>query len=136
MDDITASLSPLLEYCGTVWVFVPRSSLLLLHPDGSIFSIHNHLALGLFGYSKEELLGKVNQHDQPSKALLDGGTHRLDIFLILLCRQQSVSFLMPGFYRWMSDENKKAGSLCESHIELPKSPTSSRISGKCDGNFL
>ncbi|XP_024129601.1 PAS domain-containing serine/threonine-protein kinase isoform X2 [Oryzias melastigma] len=98
VDDITASLSPLLEYCGTVWVFVPRSSLLLLHPDGSIFSIHNHLALGLFGYSKEELLGK------------------------------SVSFLMPGFYRWMSDENKKAGSLCESHIELPKSPTSSRIS--------
>ncbi|RVE61844.1 hypothetical protein OJAV_G00174450 [Oryzias javanicus] len=98
VDDITASHSPLLEYCGTVWVFVPRSSLLLLHPDGSIFSIHNHLALGLFGYSKEELLGK------------------------------SVSFLMPGFYRWMSEVDKKADLLSESHIELPKSPTSSRIS--------
>ncbi|XP_023821184.1 PAS domain-containing serine/threonine-protein kinase [Oryzias latipes] len=98
VDDIRTSLSPLLEYCGTVWMFVPRSSLLLLHPDGSIFSIHNHLALSLFGYSNEELLGK------------------------------SVSFLMPGFYTWMSDLDKKDGPLSESRIELPKSPTSSRIS--------
>uniref|UniRef100_A0A8C8DDU6 PAS domain-containing serine/threonine-protein kinase n=1 Tax=Oryzias sinensis TaxID=183150 RepID=A0A8C8DDU6_9TELE len=98
---VLSSLSPLLEYCGTVWMFVPRSSLLLLHPDGSIFSIHNHLALSLFGYSNEELLGK------------------------------SFSFLMPGFYTWMSDLEKKAGPLSESRIEFPKSPTSSRISGIC-----
>lgn len=58
---IAHSPSPALEYSGTVWAFSPMSSLLLLHPDGSIFSIHNHLAITLFGYSKDELLGKVSQ---------------------------------------------------------------------------
>lgn len=63
------SPSPVLEYSGTVWVFAPLSSLLLLHPDGSIYSIHNHLALSLFGYNKDELLRKVSQHDQLIKAV-------------------------------------------------------------------
>uniref|UniRef100_A0A8C2X1N6 PAS domain-containing serine/threonine-protein kinase n=1 Tax=Cyclopterus lumpus TaxID=8103 RepID=A0A8C2X1N6_CYCLU len=52
--------NPALEYSGTVWVFTPLSGLLLLRSDGSICSIHDHLALSLFGYDKDELLSKVN----------------------------------------------------------------------------
>uniref|UniRef100_A0AAQ5X5L3 non-specific serine/threonine protein kinase n=1 Tax=Amphiprion ocellaris TaxID=80972 RepID=A0AAQ5X5L3_AMPOC len=85
-------------YCGTVWVFAPVNGLLLLHPDGSIFSIHDHVALSLFGYNKDELLEK------------------------------SVTFLMPGFYGWMTD--RKASPFSDSHVEACKSPVSSKISGK------
>lgn len=59
--NVDSTVSPALEYSGTVWVFAPVSGLLLLHTDGSIISIHSHLALSLFGYSKDELLGKVSQ---------------------------------------------------------------------------
>lgn len=69
VDSSATSPSSVLEYFGTVWVFAPLSGLLLLHPDGSISSIHNHLALSLFGYSKDELLGKVSQHDQLNRAV-------------------------------------------------------------------
>uniref|UniRef100_A0A8C4DA91 PAS domain-containing serine/threonine-protein kinase n=1 Tax=Dicentrarchus labrax TaxID=13489 RepID=A0A8C4DA91_DICLA len=100
MDSIVLSPSPALEYSGTVWVFAPLSGLLLLHPDGSIYSIHNHLALSLFGYNKDELLRK------------------------------SVTFLMPGFYGWMSDSDRKANSFSNSQAEASKSPASSKISGK------
>lgn len=65
----TLSPGPALEYTGTVWAFAPLSGLLQLHPDGSIISIHNHLALSLFGYSKDELQGKVSQHDQLNEAV-------------------------------------------------------------------
>ncbi|MED6271117.1 hypothetical protein CHARACLAT_017089, partial [Characodon lateralis] len=77
MDRTVSSPSLTPEYSGTVWAFAPLSGLLLLWPDGSIFSIHNHLALSLFGYSKDELLGK------------------------------SAAFLMPGFYEWMSGLDRK-----------------------------
>lgn len=69
LDCIFLSPGPALEYSGTVWVFAPLSGLLLLHADGSIYSIHNHLALSLFGYNKDELLRKVSQHDQLNKAV-------------------------------------------------------------------
>lgn len=69
VDSIVLSPSPALEYSGTVWVFAPLSGLLLLRPDGSIYSIHNHLALSLFGYNKDELLRKVSQRDQLNKAV-------------------------------------------------------------------
>ena len=69
MDSSVISPNPALEYSGTVWVFAPLSGLLLLRSDGSISSIHHHLALSLFGYSKDELLGKVSQHDQLKKAV-------------------------------------------------------------------
>ncbi|KAM6919057.1 PAS domain-containing serine/threonine-protein kinase [Xenentodon cancila] len=98
--------SPAFEYSGTVWAFVPSSGLLLLCPDGSIFGIQNHLALRLFGYSKDELLGK------------------------------SVTFLMPGFYGWMDESERKAGSLTESHGGGGKSPASSEILGKSDPSSL
>ncbi|XP_058506941.1 PAS domain-containing serine/threonine-protein kinase isoform X1 [Solea solea] len=68
VDRGAISMNSTVEYSGTVWVFAPLSGLLLLRPDGSISSIHNHMALSLFGYSKDELLGKC------------------------------VTFLMPGFY--------------------------------------
>ncbi|XP_026170431.1 PAS domain-containing serine/threonine-protein kinase isoform X2 [Mastacembelus armatus] len=100
------SYRPVLEYSGTVWMFAPVSSLLLLHPDGSIFSIHNHLALSLFGYSMDELLGK------------------------------SVTFLMPGFYGWMSDSDRKISPFPDSKVETGKSTASSKISGKSDPTSL
>ncbi len=76
MDSAILSPSPALEYSGTVWVFAPLSGLLLLHPDGSIYSIHSHLALSLFGYNKDELLRKVSQHDQLNKAVwIDSGAN-------------------------------------------------------------
>lgn len=69
VDSSVLSPSPALEYSGTVWVFVPLSGLLLLHPDGSICSIHDHLALSLFGYNKDELLKKVSQDRQLNQAV-------------------------------------------------------------------
>ncbi|XP_036940376.1 PAS domain-containing serine/threonine-protein kinase [Acanthopagrus latus] len=104
-DGIVLPQSPSLEYSGTVWVLAPLSGLLLLHPDGSIYSIRNHLALSLFGYNMDELLRK------------------------------SVTFLMPGFYGWMSDSDRKSSSFSEFHAEATKSTASSKIS-KCDPSSL
>ncbi|XP_070774896.1 PAS domain-containing serine/threonine-protein kinase [Enoplosus armatus] len=103
---IVLSPSPPLEYSGTVWVFAPMSGLLLLHSDGSIYSIHNHLALSLFGYDKDELLRK------------------------------SVTFLMPGFYGWMSDSDRKASPFSDSPTEASKGAALSKISGKSDPSSL
>lgn len=61
------SPGPLLEYSGTVWSFAPLSGLLLLHPDGSICSIHDLHAISMFGYNKDELLQKVSQRDPRNK---------------------------------------------------------------------
>ncbi|XP_031710858.1 PAS domain-containing serine/threonine-protein kinase [Anarrhichthys ocellatus] len=106
-DSVVLSPSPALEYSGTVWVFAPLSGLLLLHPDGSICHIHNHLALSLFGYDEDELLSK------------------------------SVTFLMPGFYGWMSDTDRKASSpFSESQAEVNKSTAFSKLSGKYDPSSL
>lgn len=104
--NVDSTVSPALEYSGTVWVFAPVSGLLLLHTDGSIISIHSHLALSLFGYSKDELLGK------------------------------NITFLMPGFYEWMSDSDRKTRSFSDSHAKASKSPAASRISGKYDPSSL
>ncbi|KAL6104485.1 pask [Pungitius sinensis] len=93
---IVLSPRPDLEYSGTVWVFAPLSGLLLLRPDGSICHIHNRLALSLFGYNQDELLRK------------------------------SVTFLMPGFYGWMSD----------SQAEVDKSRASFKMSEKYDPSSL
>ncbi|KAF7222677.1 PAS domain-containing serine/threonine-protein kinase isoform X1 [Nothobranchius furzeri] len=106
VDSVVRSPSPALEYSGTVWVFAPMSGLLLLCPDGSIVCIHDHLALSLFGYSKDELVGK------------------------------SVTFLMPGFYGWMSDSDKKASLLTGSHAEADKCAASSKISTTSDPSSL
>ncbi|XP_046884073.1 PAS domain-containing serine/threonine-protein kinase isoform X1 [Hypomesus transpacificus] len=76
-DSVLLSPSSALIYSGTVWVFAPLSGLLTLHPDGSLLSIHNLLALNLFGYSRAELTGKT------------------------------VTFLMPGFYDWMCSLERK-----------------------------
>lgn len=67
VDNGVPSSGPLLEYSGTVWAFAPLSGLLLLHPDGSICSIHDLHALSLFGYNKDELLQKVSQPDLKKK---------------------------------------------------------------------
>ncbi|XP_047223385.1 PAS domain-containing serine/threonine-protein kinase isoform X2 [Girardinichthys multiradiatus] len=106
MDRTVSSPSVTPEYSGTVWAFAPLSGLLLLWPDGSIFSIHNHLALSLFGYSKDELLGK------------------------------SAAFLMPGFYEWMSGSDRKPAPVSDSHVEMDKSPAMSKISVNYDPSSL
>ncbi|KAM7379262.1 hypothetical protein PAMP_004827 [Pampus punctatissimus] len=106
MDSSVPLPSPALEFSGTVWVFSPLGGLLLLRTDGSIYSIHNQMALGLFGYSKDELLGK------------------------------SVTFLMPGFYGWMSDSDRQANPFPDSQVEAGKSIASSKISGKSDPSSL
>ncbi|XP_032387453.1 PAS domain-containing serine/threonine-protein kinase isoform X1 [Etheostoma spectabile] len=106
VDSIVLSPCPALEYSGTVWVYAPLSGLLLLHPDGSIYSIHNHLALTLFGYDKDELLTK------------------------------SVTFLMPGFYGWMTNSDREASPFPDSQAEGNKSTASSKISGKNDPSSL
>lgn len=67
VDNIVPASGPLLEYSGTVWAFAPLSGLLLLHPNGSICSIHDLHALSLFGYNKDELLQKVSQPDPQNK---------------------------------------------------------------------
>ncbi|XP_074545650.1 PAS domain-containing serine/threonine-protein kinase [Halichoeres trimaculatus] len=100
------SPSPALEYYGNIWVFAPLSDLLLLYPDGSIHSIHDHLALSVFGYTKDELLRK------------------------------SVTFLMPGFYGWLSQSDRKASSFSDSKAEAGKSAASSKVSGNTDPSSL
>ncbi|XP_053186682.1 PAS domain-containing serine/threonine-protein kinase [Scomber japonicus] len=106
MDSSVLLPSPALEYSGTVWFFAPLGGLLLLRPDGSIDSIHNQMALSLFGYSKDELLGKC------------------------------VTFLMPGFYGWMSDSDRKASPFPDSQVEASKSTALSKISRKSDPSSL
>ncbi|XP_029471465.1 PAS domain-containing serine/threonine-protein kinase isoform X3 [Rhinatrema bivittatum] len=58
-------------YSATVWVFTTISGLITLRQDATIYGINNSFALMLFGYEKEELLGK------------------------------SITFLIPGFYDYM-----------------------------------
>ncbi|XP_057713700.1 PAS domain-containing serine/threonine-protein kinase isoform X2 [Corythoichthys intestinalis] len=94
-DSRVISPSPTLEYNGTVWAFAPLSGLLLLRADGSICSINNQQALSLFGYSKNELLGKC------------------------------VTFLMPGFYGWVSDSIRKSSSFQGTQAEAAKSTAKS-----------
>ncbi|XP_068557800.1 PAS domain-containing serine/threonine-protein kinase [Cebidichthys violaceus] len=107
VDSAVLSPSPALEYSGTVWVFAPLSGLLLLHPDGSICHIHTHLALSLFGYNEDELLKK------------------------------RITFLMPGFYGWSSDTDRKPSSpFSESQAEVNKSTAFSKMSGKYDPSSL
>ncbi|KAM9323151.1 PAS domain-containing serine/threonine-protein kinase [Pholidichthys leucotaenia] len=103
---VNGTLSLALNYTGTIWTFAPVSGLLLLDTDGSILHIQDLLALNLFGYSKNELLGK------------------------------SVTFLMPSFYAWTSDSDRKGSLIFGSHAEADKSPTSSKMSGKYDPSSL
>ncbi|CAJ1072138.1 PAS domain-containing serine/threonine-protein kinase isoform X1 [Xyrichtys novacula] len=106
VESLVLSPVPALEYSGNIWVFAPLSGLILLHPDGSICSIHDHLALSLFGYKKNELLKK------------------------------SITFLMPGFYEWLSDAERKASSFTDSLAEAGKSAASSKVSRKYDPSSL
>nr|XP_033715307.1 PAS domain-containing serine/threonine-protein kinase isoform X2 [Tursiops truncatus] len=58
-------------YSASVWVFSTISGLITLLPDGTIYGINHSFALMLFGYGKDELLGK------------------------------NITFLIPGFYHYM-----------------------------------
>ncbi|XP_060049590.1 PAS domain-containing serine/threonine-protein kinase isoform X2 [Erinaceus europaeus] len=58
-------------FSASIWVFSTISGLLTLLPDGTIYGINHSFALTLFGYGGSELLGK------------------------------NITFLIPGFYRYM-----------------------------------
>lgn len=45
---------------GIVWVFANISGLITVNPDGKIHSINDNFALMLFGYRREELIGRVS----------------------------------------------------------------------------
>ncbi|XP_075877367.1 PAS domain-containing serine/threonine-protein kinase [Nelusetta ayraudi] len=106
VDSRVFSPSPTLEYSGTVWALVPLTGLLLLHPDGSIYSIQDHFALSLFGYTKDELLHK------------------------------SIAFLIPGFYEWICASPRKGASFSDSKAVANKSGASLKMSHKSDPSSL
>ncbi|XP_068400163.1 PAS domain-containing serine/threonine-protein kinase [Eschrichtius robustus] len=58
-------------YSASIWVFSTISGLITLLPDGTIYGINHSFALMLFGYGKDELLGK------------------------------NITFLIPAFYHYM-----------------------------------
>ncbi|XP_059963386.1 PAS domain-containing serine/threonine-protein kinase isoform X2 [Mesoplodon densirostris] len=58
-------------YSASIWAFSTISGLITLLPDGTIYGINHSFALMLFGYGKDELLGK------------------------------NITFLIPGFYHYM-----------------------------------
>ncbi|KAM9084941.1 PAS domain-containing serine/threonine-protein kinase isoform 2-T3 [Megaptera novaeangliae] len=58
-------------YSASIWVFSTASGLITLLPDGTIYGISPSFALMLFGYGKDELLGK------------------------------NITFLIPAFYHYM-----------------------------------
>lgn len=50
---------PNVVYSGSLWTFVPSSTLLTLFPNGTINSINSIYCPLLMGYHMTELLGKV-----------------------------------------------------------------------------
>lgn len=46
-------------FTGVVWVFANISGMITFLPDGTIHSVNDNFARMLFGYSQEELVGKV-----------------------------------------------------------------------------
>ncbi|KAM4605277.1 PAS domain-containing serine/threonine-protein kinase [Polymixia lowei] len=86
-DSSVLSPRSALVYSGTVWAFAPLGGLLLLRPDGAVHGVRDRLALSLFGYSEDELLGK------------------------------SVTFLMPGFYGWMCGLDRSASPPSDARAE-------------------
>jgi len=55
----TESEAGVTVYRGVVWVFANISGLVTFLPDGTIHSINENFALVLFGYSQDQLVGKV-----------------------------------------------------------------------------
>jgi PAS domain-containing serine/threonine kinase len=47
-------------YIGVVWVFSNISGLVSVLPNGAIYSCNKNFTLMLFGYSDDELVGKVS----------------------------------------------------------------------------
>ncbi|XP_062832589.1 PAS domain-containing serine/threonine-protein kinase isoform X2 [Anolis carolinensis] len=76
------------SFCATIWVFTTINGLITVQADGTIYGISNTFSLMLFGYEKKELLG------------------------------QNITFLIPGFYKYMD----KAGN---SSLQLRRSRGSS-----------
>lgn len=74
--------------------------------------------------------GRAAEKGKPRPAVeqgrLDWPQRRLWLFLLPF-DQQSVTFLLPGFYGWMSDSAKKDSSFSDSQAEAR---TSSKVSGK------
>ena len=58
-----------LLFKGMVWVFANISGLVTFTPDGKIHSCNHNFSLMLFGYSEDELLGKVNSPASKKKKM-------------------------------------------------------------------
>ena len=56
---VTESEAGVTVYRGVVWVFANISGLVTFLPDGTLHSINENFALVLFGYSQDQLVGKV-----------------------------------------------------------------------------
>ncbi|XP_044288807.1 PAS domain-containing serine/threonine-protein kinase isoform X2 [Varanus komodoensis] len=84
LEDGATSLPIAGSFCATIWVFTTISGLITIQADGTIYGVNNTFTLMLFGYEKKELLGK------------------------------NITFLIPGFYKYMDRINA-------SSVELPQS---------------
>ena len=58
-EDNQSEVDDMDVYSATVWVFANISGMITLLPDGTIHSINHNFALMLFGFSEEDLIGKV-----------------------------------------------------------------------------
>ena len=67
-------------YRGVVWVFANISGLITFLPDGTLHSINENFALVLFGYSQEELVGKVRDYGH---LLVDQLVHLMLVFMLV-----------------------------------------------------
>ncbi len=83
--------------------------------------------------------GRAAEKGQPTwpaeQGCLDWWRCQLSRLSLLLCHQQCVTFLMPGFYGWMSDSDRQASPFSDSQAEASKCTASSKISGK-SGEYL
>ncbi|XP_062987588.1 PAS domain-containing serine/threonine-protein kinase [Elgaria multicarinata webbii] len=85
------------SFSATIWVFTTISGLITIQADGTIYGVNNTFSLMLFGYEKKELLGK------------------------------NITFLIPGFYKYMDRVN-------DSSLRLPQSRGSYNVDAENVGS--
>ena len=89
-------------YLGIIWVFANISGMITFLPDGSIHSINNNFSLMLFGYSAEELMGKVGTTFTLKVRSFCKLIHfsPLYIFAIMSAKCHQETALTPYSYLW------------------------------------
>lgn len=69
--------------------------------------------------------GRAARKGSPTRAMGGASFDKPRLSPLLSCRQQCVTFLMPGFYGWMSDSVRKISPFPESQAEAVKSTAKS-----------